>query len=126
MPCCRQTVRTPIDHALLKHFMTHSSYIVYLVSSVCPHVVAVNYQFILLLWAAFYITGRTTKQVVHDFKAETLPRCLKSSPRPFQIVSRLNLLIKKGTMPMIQASLHKTIPPFFIEVVTFDTDDKVV
>src|SRR5712671_7877166 len=98
MPCCHQTVHTPIDHTLLKHFMTRSSYIVYLVTSVCPHVVAVNYQFILLLWAVFYITGRTTKQVVHDFKVETLTRRLKSSPCPFQIVSRLNLLIKKGTM----------------------------
>src|SRR5712672_2438968 len=126
MPCCRQTVHTPIDHALLKHFMTCSSYIVYLVTSVCPHVVAVNYQFILLLWVVFYITGRTTKQVVHDFKAETLPRRLKSLLRLFQIVSRLNLLIKKGTMPMMQASLHKTVPSFFIEVVAFDTDDKVV
>src|SRR5712672_1441539 len=126
MPCCCQTVRTPIDHALLKHFMTRSSYIVYLVSSVCPHVVAVNYQFILLLWAVFYIMGRTTKQVVHDFKVEMLPRHLKSSPCLFQIISRLNLLIKKGTMPMIQAGLHKTIPPFFIEVVAFDMDDKVV
>jgi hypothetical protein len=81
------------------------------------------------LRAVFCVTKGAVKQVVHEFKSEALPRCLKSSPRPFQIISMLVVLIwvsKSIAAPMIQTCLHKSVPPFFVKVVAFNTDDKIV
>jgi hypothetical protein len=86
------------------------------------------------LWATFCVTEWAVKQVLHKFVSEALPRCLKSSPCPLQVVTVLIVVVcirkrsatTTATTSMIQAPLHKAIPPLLVEVVTFNSDDEVV
>jgi hypothetical protein len=79
------------------------------------------------LWAALYSTEWAVKKVIHQLESEALSGRRKSSLRLFQRVSRLLLIcIATGTTLMIQTCPHKTLSPLLIEVIAFDTDDKIM
>jgi hypothetical protein len=82
------------------------------------------------LWAACYSTEWAVKKVIHQLESEALSGAFgrrKSSLRLFQRVSRLLLIcIATGTTLMIQTCPHKTHSPLLIEVIAFNTDDKIM
>ena len=71
----------------------------------------------------FYHTERAVEQVIHHFKLELLPRCLKSSLRLFQHI--FGPIVFVHIITNITHS-SKMLSPFLIEVVAFNTDDEVV
>src|SRR5882757_2494321 len=82
------------------------------------------------LWTVLCHTEGAVKEIFHNLETETLPRCLKASPRLCQRIT-ISGLILVTSIPIsaaltIQTCPHKTLSPSPIKVIAFDPDDKVM